>query len=140
MLLEFDRVVHLVEDCEADSLAFGRALARVAPTAQLVRWRRVGEVMRGLEQSCVRRAGIFFIDLGLPGLDGHQLLRYLRENPRTRFDPVIMMSGAQRQSNTQRSFRLGAQGHLLMPTDGRRLPQMLHRCLSYWLESSLLPR
>ena len=139
MALEFDRVVHLVEDCEADSLAFARALTSIAPKAQLMLWKRVGDVLRSLEQSCSRPPGIFFIDLGLPGLDGHQLLRHLREHPQTRMDPIIMMSGSHRDSNTVRSFRLGAQGHLLKPVDARELEQKLHRCLSYWLESSLLP-
>lgn len=139
MALQFERVVHLVEDCPADSLAFARALASVAPDAQLVQWRRVGDVLRSLEQTCVRPPGIFFIDLGLPGLDGHQLLRHLREHPQTRLDPIIMMSGSHRDSNTVRSFRFGAQGHLLKPVDLQDLQQMLHRCLSYWLGCSLLP-
>ncbi|MBN9416339.1 MAG: response regulator [Candidatus Eremiobacteraeota bacterium] len=139
MALELNRVVHLVEDCEADSLAFARALHSIAPDASLLQWKRVGDVLRSLDQSCVRPPGIFFIDLGLPGLDGHQLLRHLREHPQTRLDPVIMMSGSHRESNTVRSFRLGAQGHLLKPVDARKLQQMLHRCLSYWLECSLLP-
>lgn len=139
MTLDFSRIVHLVEDSDSDALTFTRALSRVAPTAQLVRWKRVGEVLRNLEGACVRSPGIYFIDLELPGLDGHQLLRHLRDNAQTRFDPVIMMSGSHRDYTTQRSFRMGAQGHLLKPVDASALPQMLHCCLSYWLVTSLLP-
>lgn len=139
MTLDFSRIVHLVEDSDADALTFTRALSRVAPTAQCLRWKRVGEVLRNLEGSCVHTPGIYFIDLELPGLDGHQLLRHLREDARTRFDPVIMMSGSHRDFTTLRSFRLGAQGHLLKPVDSTALPALLGRCLSYWLEASLLP-
>ena len=57
-------------------------------------------------------------DVMMPRLDGYELARQIRENPRTRFIPIILQTAARHQAeDLRRGSEAGALGFITDPTD-----------------------
>jgi len=55
------------------------------------------------------------IDLGMPGLDGFGLLKYLRHNPKSADLPVIVATSADDPQSIEQAYRLGASSFVTKP-------------------------
>jgi CheY-like chemotaxis protein len=61
---------------------------------------------------------LIITDTMMPGMDGYEMTRRLRSNPRTRFIPVIIQSAARvRGQDIRLGSEVGALGYLTDPTD-----------------------
>jgi diguanylate cyclase (GGDEF)-like protein len=57
-------------------------------------------------------------DVMMPGLNGFELARRIRQNPRTRFIPIILQTAAHHQAeDLRRGSEAGALGYITDPTD-----------------------
>jgi CheY-like chemotaxis protein len=56
-----------------------------------------------------------FLDLRLPGLNGIEILEKMRENPRLKSVPVIVMTGSMNPHDESECARLGATAYLQKP-------------------------
>ncbi|MDQ3744141.1 MAG: diguanylate cyclase, partial [Acidobacteriota bacterium] len=57
-------------------------------------------------------------DVMMPRMDGYEMIRRVRANPRTRFIPVIIQSAARiREKDVRLGSEIGALGYLTDPTD-----------------------
>ncbi|OGZ49229.1 MAG: hypothetical protein A3C84_01540 [Candidatus Ryanbacteria bacterium RIFCSPHIGHO2_02_FULL_48_12] len=56
---------------------------------------------------------LILLDLLLPGMDGFEVLRRLKENKATASVPVIVLSNLGQQEDTDRVFKLGAEDFLV---------------------------
>jgi two-component system cell cycle response regulator DivK len=73
---------------------------------------------------------LVLLDLGLPGIDGHEALRQLRASPRTRSLPVVAVTAYAMAADRERALRAGFDGYLDKPLDVRALPLDVRRFLS----------
>lgn len=55
------------------------------------------------------------LDLGLPGIDGYDLCRLLRERPDTHRTPIIALTGAAHPDDIQRARDAGCNAVLIKP-------------------------
>jgi CheY-like chemotaxis protein len=69
------------------------------------------------------------LDVMMPDLDGWQVLRALRAEPRYQFLPVLMLTAKVQPSDVQLSYDLGASAVIGKPYDGERLTQMVETLL-----------
>ncbi len=60
---------------------------------------------------------VAFVDLGLPGIDGFEVARRLRGDPRTRSALLIAVSGYGREEDKAEARRAGFDHHLTKPVD-----------------------
>lgn len=60
---------------------------------------------------------VILLDLDMPGMDGFEVLRILKENPRTLQIPVIVLSGLQSSQDKVTAFDLGAVDYVTKPFD-----------------------
>lgn len=65
------------------------------------------------------------IDIGMPELDGYELARRIRLDPRLRSVKLIAMSGFGQPEDLERSARAGFDRHLIKPFDPRALAELL---------------
>jgi diguanylate cyclase (GGDEF)-like protein len=57
-------------------------------------------------------------DVMMPGMDGYELARQIRQNPQTRFIPVILQTAAHHEAeDLRRGSEAGALGYITDPTD-----------------------
>src|SRR5882724_4193987 len=64
---------------------------------------------------------LILLDLGLPGVDGFQLLQQLKQNPETQDIPVIVLTAWNSTSDKLRGFELGAVDYLTKPFQSAEL-------------------
>jgi len=58
---------------------------------------------------------LVLLDVMLPKIDGFELLRLIRSNPRTKTLPVAMMTSFSRDKDAQRGRDLGANDYIVKP-------------------------
>jgi CheY-like chemotaxis protein/nitrogen-specific signal transduction histidine kinase/HPt (histidine-containing phosphotransfer) domain-containing protein len=72
---------------------------------------------------------LILLDLGLPGRNGFELLRQLKESPETQSIPVIVLTGWNSTSDKLRGFELGAADYLTKPFESTELRARLGAAL-----------
>jgi PAS domain S-box-containing protein len=73
------------------------------------------EVARGFSPALV------FLDIGLPGLNGYEVIARLRQIPGCAKVPVVAMTGYARESDRARTRAAGFSAHIAKPIDVKRL-------------------
>ena len=63
------------------------------------------------------RPQMILLDLGLPKIDGLEVLRQIKGDPRTRTIPVIVLTVSSRDRDIAASQRLGAEAYIVKPVD-----------------------
>jgi len=81
--------------------------------------------IRGLELLNVVRPDAAIIDIGLPGMDGYQIARRIREEPYGREMLLLALTGYDAPGDVQRSSDHGFNHHLVKPVDPDRLERLL---------------
>jgi signal transduction histidine kinase/CheY-like chemotaxis protein len=69
---------------------------------------------------------VVLLDLGLPGMDGHELARHLRQLPALRSALLVALTGYGQQRDRERSAAVGIDHHLVKPV----LPEVLRDLLA----------
>ena len=75
-------------------------------------------------------ADLVLLDLGLPGLNGLQLLTELKSSPRTSEIPVVILSGRSTPPEIVRGLELGARDYVTKPFDGVELRARVNAVLA----------
>src|ERR1051326_5656318 len=68
-----------------------------------------------------RRFDLILLDLGLPGVDGFELLAKFKQLPETESTPVIVLTAWNTTNDKLRGFELGAADYLVKPLEGAEL-------------------
>lgn len=69
----------------------------------------------GLDAACRLRPEVILLDMDLYDVDGFEVCRQLRSDPRTAIIPVIMMTTLDDSNYRRRGFRVGANAYLTKP-------------------------
>lgn len=60
-------------------------------------------------------------DIRMPGMDGYQLVKNLRSNPRTRLVPIVFLSAKDETADRIQSFRTGVDAYITKPFEPEEL-------------------
>jgi CheY-like chemotaxis protein len=82
---------------------------------------------------------LVLLDINMPGLDGVEVLRRLKEDPRTHHLPVIMLTTTDDPLAVRRCYELGCNVYVTKPVDPPRFIEAVHR-LGLFLPVVALPR
>jgi CheY-like chemotaxis protein len=75
----------------------------------------VGSGKEALDIAKNRKIDLVLLDILMPDMDGYQVLERLKENPKTRMIPVIMLTAVHEMDSVVRCFELGADDYLTKP-------------------------
>ena len=92
-----------------------------------IRMREAGHVIEAEKIIAAELPDAIVLDVGLPGVDGLFYCERLRESPRTRSVPIVVISGS-REAGVS-ALTVGAQGFFAKPFDPLQLLGMLERLL-----------
>lgn len=67
----------------------------------------------GLELAFKETPELIFLDLKMPGMDGFEVLKKLRESPKTKDVPVLILSNFDEQDLIEKGLTLGANEYLI---------------------------
>lgn len=73
---------------------------------------------------------LVLMDLQLPGIDGMEALRRLRESPRTANIPVVAVTAQAMKQDRERVLQAGFDGYVEKPISIRAFPDQVRRFLS----------
>jgi two-component system response regulator len=76
---------------------------------------------------------IVLLDLKLPKVDGLEVLRVLRADPRTALLPVVIMTSSKEESDVLRGYELRANSYIRKPVDFARFVEAVREIGMYWL-------
>jgi len=81
--------------------------------------------MEALGRLAYEDFNLVLLDILMPTMDGWQILGKIRENPRTKDIPVIVLSAKQEDSDILRGYELGASYYIIKPFDAFELLQAI---------------
>jgi CheY-like chemotaxis protein/two-component sensor histidine kinase len=90
--------------------------------------------LRGLELLSAARPDAAIIDIGLPGIDGYQVAKRIREDAHGRGMLLLALTGYDSAGDTARALEHGFDYHLIKPVD----PDHLARLLAEGVEEPLV--
>ena len=76
---------------------------------------------------------VVLLDLKLPKIDGLEVLRRIREDERTRFQPVVILTSSDEQEDMTRGYELGANSYVRKPVEFDSFAQAVTQLGLYWL-------
>lgn len=76
---------------------------------------------------------LVLLDLKLPRMDGLEVLKRLREHPRTRLLPIVILTSSDEESDLVTGYSLGANSYVRKPVDFRQFTEAVRQLGLYWL-------
>jgi two-component system, response regulator len=76
---------------------------------------------------------LILLDLKLPKIDGLSVLRTLKEDRRTRWMPVIVLTSSKEDSDLTASYDLGVNSYIQKPVDFEQFREIVDTLALYWL-------
>jgi CheY-like chemotaxis protein len=87
------------------------------------------EPLRGINMALQQRPDLILLDINLPGMNGHEVLRHLRDREETRDIPVVALSANAMEDDRKRGEEAGFDGYLTKPIDVKAFLAVLERML-----------
>jgi two-component system response regulator len=108
-----NHLVWVKDGAEALDLVFGTSADSDAPISQAPK--------------------LILLDLKLPKVDGHDVLRRLKRDPRTRAIPVVVLTSSREETDLLRAYETGTNSFIVKPVDFDDFVDTVRQLGFYWL-------
>jgi len=86
-----------------------------------------------------QRPKMILLDLKLPKVDGLEVLKRLKCDPRTRSIPVIMVTSSREEQDIVKSYDLGVNSYIVKPVDFEQFTEAIRQLGLYWMVMNQAP-
>jgi two-component system response regulator len=73
------------------------------------------------------------LDLKLPKVDGMEVLRQIKRDPRTAAIPVVVLTSSAEEKDLIEGYHLGVNSYIQKPVDFDRFRDTIRQVCLYWL-------
>jgi two-component system response regulator len=82
---------------------------------------------------------LILLDMKLPKLDGLDVLRCIRQDERTRYHPVVLMTSSRQESDILAGYSLGANSYPQKPVNFDEFVDAMRSLSRYWMQINRTP-
>jgi len=82
---------------------------------------------------------MLILDLNMPRKNGFQALSEIKDNPKLRRLPVVVMTTSSAEEDILKTYNLGVNSFVTKPFNYNRLVEMVGTLKMYWLDTVKLP-
>lgn len=132
----------LVEDNPSHAEMTMRALRKHGISNHIHVARDGAEAVEYLFSDGVKPGGIpklVLLDLKLPKLDGIEVLRRIKGDPRTQAIPVVMLTSSHEDNDLKACYELGVNSYIVKPVDFQQFTDAVRSLGLYWMLLNRLP-
>ena len=86
------------------------------------------------DEKLQERPKLILLDLKLPRLDGHEVLKRIKGDPRTSAIPVVILTSSAEERDVMRTYEVGANSYIVKPVDFEQFTESVRDIGKYWLE------
>jgi CheY-like chemotaxis protein len=91
------------------------------------------------EYADAARPGLILVDIKLPGMDGIELLRRIKADPKLKPIPVVMLTTSAGEKEIVESYSCGANSYVVKPVDFAQFVRVIKELKLYWMVVNSLP-
>lgn len=136
----------LIADDDADDRMFLEQAMRQNGYAETIQFVEDGEEL----MDYLRREGrydeenapwpnLLILDLNMPRKNGFQALQEIKDSPRLRRLPVVVMTTSMADEDVIKTYNLGVNSFVTKPFNFNRLVEMVGALKTYWMDTVKLP-
>jgi DNA-binding response OmpR family regulator len=82
---------------------------------------------------------VILLDIGLPKVGGHDVLRQIKRDDKMRFIPVIMLTTSGDPDDVTRCYNLGANSYVVKSLDFSDFIARVKAIKDYWVNTNVFP-
>lgn len=134
----------LVEDNEGDILLTTEALedAKISNSLKVIRdgASLLVYLKEVAEKSTSELPDLILLDINLPKLNGHEVLKAVKSNKLLKHIPIIMLTTSSSESDILKSYQEFASCYLIKPIEVGDFLQVVKKIEDFWLSIVKLPK
>jgi CheY-like chemotaxis protein len=130
-----DKFILLVEDNQGDEVLTLRALKKNNVANEVVVARDGAQALTLLHGDGARPSPptVVLLDLKLPKVDGLEVLKAIRSDPRTSLIPVVILTSSKEEQDLVAGYTQGANSYIRKPVDFNQFVEAVKHLGLYWL-------
>ena len=94
---------------------------------------------RGKFENVTGTPAVILLDIKMPKMDGIEVLRHIRSEPKFKLIPVIMVTSSREERDLVESYKLGANSYVVKPVDITQFIDAVKVLGQYWAVINQLP-
>ncbi len=136
----------VIEDSNEDFEAFQRYVDRSPLTVPIYRCVDGDDALaflyrtgRYADPQSAPRPGLILLDLNLPGTDGREVLRKIKQDEILKLIPVVIFTTSNNPKDIETCYGQGANSYIVKPMNFSRLKHSIQILIDYWFDTTILP-
>lgn len=146
LLANPSKPILVVEDSDLDFVCLQKIMTKLSVTNPIYRCTDGDEAIDFLcsqkndDSNSLSLPAIILLDLNLPGTNGKEVLRKIKQDERLKTIPIVIFTTSADPQDINYCYEYGANSYMLKPMDLNNLKKTIQVFVDNWLEVSVLPR